>query len=334
MAKTQWIAAALMAVSLGGCDAALSGAGPVSPETPMVAGEDQGDVRFGQVMTGAETWRASDPAPAFEAYEMPTHCRLPRASGTAKVYYLYTYGGGQKVPLHVVWRQPGSARMDTRKRVPTLPGNDPMFSKGSPVHNEMEKLAEARLIGNMRRADVVVTDTDQPVYLVLASYDEILWNLQLAPGVMLDGVSVISYEGAMVANAPEPERVGFISMRNSPNAKCYESPKGREIPVAERVAGAKKLNPDFDERAYLDRWRQDIRDTRKFHTQTLPRLVGARAGVQLYRKKGVGADAVLMGPVPEVPFAPQPVTSILYQSNMIPLWGTRKDAEEAVLGKS
>ncbi|MEQ8559010.1 MAG: hypothetical protein RIB03_11895 [Henriciella sp.] len=306
MGRPYWIAAAFCIIGLGGCDASLSGAdrSNLSANTPVVTAADQGGVRFGDVMTAAETWLAEAPAPRFEEYRMPSHCRMPRAGGRAKVYYYYSYGGGQNIPLHAAWKTPDG------------------------------KTVQYGMLGNVRRTDVMVTETEDPVYLVLASYDEMLWNIQLAPGAEIDGIAVMSYEGAMVANAPDGANVGFVSMRNSPNSRCRVKPRGPAIPVEARIAGAKKLNPDFDSPSYVEQWKADFKETQKFHRQTLRGMIGASADVQLYRTGGVGSQAILAGPVPAEPFAPQPVTSILYQSNMLPLWGTREEAEARVAGGS
>ena len=166
---------------------------------------------------------------------------------------------------------------------------------------------------------------------MLTSYDSLLWNVQLAPGATLDGVAIISYRGGILANGPEADRVGFLNFDNSPHSGCYVSPRGRAIPVADRIASAREINPNVDLGSYPDQWREDIKASNEWYSRILPRLVGGRADIILDWADGHGFEGVLVGPVPDTPFEPQPITRLQAPSHVQPVWGSRQHARE-VLG--
>src|SRR6185295_16310108 len=141
-------------------------------------------------------------------------------------------------PLHHVNFHDTPEQAEERRRVIRE------LKRGQP-QNAFTREASAFAAGNevewSSRIDVLVTETEAPVFLYLSSYDPILWNIQLSPGARLDGVVVNSYDAGVIANGMDPARTALVSFANSPGAKCYVSAPIRAVPVAERVAAAKKI---------------------------------------------------------------------------------------------
>ena len=174
--------------------------------------------------------------------------------------------------------------------------------------------------------DVLVTETEAPVYLVLTSYNAILWNIQLAPGAQIDGIVVSAYEGGAIANGTSARRTGFMGFDGSPNRSCRLDGRGKPVPTEVRIAGAKDLNPDFDPRGYKERWDAEYREAQKFFAVDLRQKIGKAPTWLLNDARGGSFQAVLVGPVPSEPFAQQPVTRLQIPSYVAPYWGTRKGA--------
>jgi hypothetical protein len=205
--------------------------------------------------------------------------------------------------------------------------------KRSVQQNAFTREASAFMAGNevewSSRIDVLVTETEAPVFLYLSSYDPILWNIQLAPGASLDGVVVNSYDAGVLANGMDPERTALVSFANSPAAKCYVSAPVRAIPVAQRIAAARKINPDFNPSPYMKEWEEDYRKGQRFNTE-VTRLIGKRPDwVITHSADGNGVKAILVGPPPAAPFALQPITRLQIPSHITTYWGGRKDAFKA-----
>lgn len=264
----------------------------VEPETPIVTVAGERPVLFEQVVEKAIPLKFKSSPEQYQKLELNAKCRTPKASPNAKVAYVYTYGGGVKTPLHAL----------------------------------VGERASASAVEWLSKVDVLVTETDAPVFLWLSSYNAVLWNIQLAPGAELDGVVVSAYEGGAISNGASANRTGFITFRDSPNRSCYEKGRGMPVRVKDRVAGAKRLNPDIDTSGYERQWARDYDEAKTYFASTLPRLIGKRPDWYLNSSNGSSYKAVLVGPVPDAPMAAQPLTLVQMPSNMTPFWGSRKDA--------
>jgi hypothetical protein len=199
--------------------------------------------------------------------------------------------------------------------------------------NAFTREASAFMAGNevewSSRIDVLVTETEAPVFLYLSSYDPILWNIQLAPGAEIDGVVVNSYDAGVIANGVDPARTALVSFANSPAPKCYAKPPVRAIPVAQRIAAAKKINPDFNPSPYMKEWEEDSRKGQWFNSE-VTQLIGKRPDWVITRSAdGNGINAILVGPPPAAPFALQPITRLQIPSHITTYWGARTDAFKA-----
>jgi hypothetical protein len=79
----------------------------------------------------------------------------------------------------------------------------------------------------LSQINVVVTDTSQPLHLVLG-YPQALYNFQIAPGVTISGVSMIALHEGAVANLPES--VPLHVMRHTTVDRCEALPYLRPTP--------------------------------------------------------------------------------------------------------
>lgn len=323
------ILASITLLGLAACDAFGGASSPIPPETLLAVTDGQPTMAYGQAVSGQIAFDKARPPVPFETLD--ANCRKPRARPGAKAAYVYTYGGGIHVPLHHVNFRDTPAQAEKRARaIREIKGGLP---KGSFAQNAVMKEASGFMAGNAvewsSRIDVLVTETEAPVFLYLSSYDPILWNLQLAPGAEIDGVVVNSYDAGVIANGVDPARTALISFDNSPAPKCYVSAPVRAIPVAQRIAAAKKINPDFNPKPYLKEWEEDYRKGQRFDAEVM-QLIGKRPDWIITRSaNGAGINAILVGPQPVAPFALQPITRLQIPSHITTFWGSRKDAFKA-----
>jgi hypothetical protein len=314
------IVASMALLGLVACDIA-DPSRPIPPESLVAVSDDTLTVAYGQVVSGAFAFDAAGPPVPLEA--LAGGCRKPKARAGAKAAYVDTYGGGVRAPLHHVNFRDTPEQAEERRR---LMQDVKKGASGSALASE----AVAFMAGNeaewASRIDVLVTETEAPVFLYLSSYDPILWNIQLAPGAELDGVVVNSYDAGAIANGVDASRTAIVSFANSPDKRCYAEAPVRAIPVAQRIAAARKLNPDFKPGQYLKQWEEDYRKGQNFNAE-VRQLIGKRPDWIITRSAdGNGINSVLVGPAPAAPFAVQPVTRLQIPAHITPYWGSRKDA--------
>jgi len=313
---------------LAACGA--GGSKTVDPGTLVVVDENADQVAYGQITTGTPALSPNAMPAQFEAVRTSSSCRTPKPGHGARVAYVYTYGGGNSVPVHHVnFEDTPEAAAERRRELQARKQerkSEPKSLMQSAVEREAIGFAAGNAVEMSRQVDVLVTETDAPVFLYLMSYGSILWNIQRAPGVEIDGIVINSYDAGVIANGVDAKRTGFISFANSPNSKCYVSGRGRAIPPRERVEAAKKMNPDLDLSSYKKQWDAEYRENQVFFHSDLPRLIGARPDWVINDARGGKFQAVLVGPVPAAPFEAQPVTRLQVPSTITPFWGTRKDA--------
>jgi hypothetical protein len=89
--------------------------------------------------------------------------------------------------------------------------------------NEFANFRMSNKIEWAHKVDVLVTETKQPVFLYLASYDPILWNIQLAPGAKIDGIVINAYEGGIIANGVDASRTAIMSHKAMLGQKCPDA---------------------------------------------------------------------------------------------------------------
>ena len=304
-----------------------AGGASIAPSTPLVVVNGQAPVTYGQVTTGTPPLSTSTLPAQPEILRTNTSCRTPTASANARAAYVYTYGGGVRTPMHHVSIKDtpeAAAERDQKRREAASKlkaQTKPMSQKA--MRKEAMAFAEGNTVESSRQIDVLVTETDAPVFLYLTSYDSVLWNIQRAPGVTIDGIVVNSYDAGVIANGVEADRTAFISFANSPNKTCYVGGKGRAVPVEERVAAARKLNPSIDLRTRKEQWDEEYRDTRRFFRTNVRSLIGKHPEWILNDARKGSFQAVLVGSAPAEPFQAQPIGRLQMPSHIIPYWGTR-----------
>lgn len=301
----------------------------IAPDTPLVVADGQGPAVMGQVSVGQPNLVAAQLPAVFETIDAEPNCRMPRPSQAAKVAYVYTYGGGVKTPLHYIAdgddAEQIAERMAMTKALAKQVSREGGFIEGA-IAREFAGMAKGNAVEWATRVDVLVTETEAPVFLVLTSYNAVLWNIQLAPGAEIDGIVVSAYEGGAIANGTTPRRTGFMGFDGAPNRSCRLEGRGKPVPTEVRIAGARDLNPDFDPSGYQARWDAEYRDAQKFFAVELRQKIGKAPTWLLNDARGGSFQAVLVGPVPAEPFVQQPVTRLQVPSYVAPYWGTRKAA--------
>lgn len=240
--------------------------------------------------SGTAKTAITDPAvkPNFVEVAISPRCVMPRASSNDHIAYIYTYGGGHKTPMAHAYK----AEHQT----------------GQEFHV---------------RSDVVVTRTDKPVYLILDSYNALMWNIVVAPGAEVSGISVMSYEGSSVTGVPEGVDVGFLAFRGVANKKCFNRDRGSTVPVEERVKRAAENGytaKDSDRRE----WAQDLKDGAEWRNRWVPRTFGGTIDENFYPRVESG-HLSYVGPRPETPVQLTPITTVYVPDSVYPAWGTRKE---------
>ncbi len=323
------VLATIALLGVAACDGLGDTSSSIPPDTPLAVADGQDSVAYGHVVSGSIAFDAAGPPVPLESVDGA--CRKPKPRSGAKAAYVYTYGGGVHVPLHHVnFHDTPEQAAERHRLIEELKRSQ---SQGSFTQQALMREASAFAAGNevewSSRIDVLVTETEAPVFLYLSSYDPILWNIQLAPGAGLDGVVVNSYDASAIANGMDPARTALVSFANSPGAKCYAQPPVRAIPVDQRIAAARKINPDFNPGPYVNEWEEDYRKGQMFSAE-VTRLVGKRPDWIITRSAdGNGIKAILIGQPPAAPFALQPITRLQIPSHITTFWGTRSDAFKA-----
>lgn len=234
--------------------------------------------------------KVMDPAvkPNFVEVAISPRCAMPRASSSDHIAYVYTYGGGHKTPMAHAYKATGQG--------------------GEEYH---------------KRTDIVVTRTDKPVYLILDSYNSLMWNVVAAPGAQISGIGIMSYEGSSVSGVPEGVDVGFLAFRGVPNKKCFNRNRGSTVSVEERVRRAAENN--YTAKASDRReWAQDLKDGVEWRNRWIPRTFGGTIDEYFDSRKESGY-VVYIGDTPDQPYQMTPVRTVHVPDSVYPAWGTREE---------
>lgn len=317
------ILAAAALVCVAGCHAQAGKGASIAPDTLVVVTDGQEQIPYGQIASGGLALEMAHPPVAFEELVTTSACRTPKARSGAKAAYVYTYGGGDHVPLqHVNFKDTPEQAAERRRMIQAAKSG----IKRSAMTSEFAAFQAGNAVEWASRIDVLVTETSAPVFLYLSSYDPIFWNIQLAPGARIDGIVVNSYDAGAIANGVDAGRTAIVSFANSPARTCYAQPPVRTIPVAQRIAAARKINPDFELSAYQrSEWEADYRKGQTYFSD-LQKMIGKRPDWILTNSHGRGFKAVLVGPAPAAAFPIQPITRLQIPAHITPFWGARDAA--------
>jgi hypothetical protein len=249
-------------------------------------------------------------APAhFQAVRLPPNCALPKPSSGAEVVFVEIYSGYDDAPAYFIT---DDAIKAVRKQIDTS-GERP----------DLDRLLKT---SNAKPVDVFVTEAARPVYLVLATYDETIWSLQLAAGVRLDGVAVIGYEPQALAHAPEDARVGFVVHDASPQRRCMVTP---QRPVTKSWTAVEKAKADKTGRGFKKTVDEARRDHAKFRSWLRARIGTPDRRIVAYR-----TAHVLIGPRPATPLAYRSLADaqLAHTANTLLLWGDRSSVAKTIYG--
>ncbi|MEL8055643.1 MAG: hypothetical protein AAGK66_05795 [Pseudomonadota bacterium] len=227
--------------------------------------------------------------PAFTEVKISPRCAMPRAKSDDHIAYIRRYAGGYKTPLAHAYKAANE--------------------RGTEFH---------------KRFDVVVTRTDKPVYLILDSYDAIMWNIVAAPGAKISGIGVMSYEGSSLANLPEKTKIGFLAFRGVKEKKCFNRAQGSPLTAEESAARALEINRYEADARDMEKWRKEHELWKTYTSRWIPLTFGGQIDENLYPMRGDG-DMVYVGPIPEEPFELTAVKTIHVPDSIYPAWGTRDE---------
>ena len=129
----------------------------------------------------------------------PSNCRFPAPATGALVRHVIVERGVQDAPIFFFnRREVGERAANFVKYYAATQGrNDKVWN-----HGESDV---------MRVANVVVTEKSAPVYLVLSSETNVLWNILAAPGATISNIALISNGAAGLANAPDGAAINVLA---------------------------------------------------------------------------------------------------------------------------
>lgn len=227
--------------------------------------------------------------PNFVEVAISPRCAMPRAGGSDHIGYVYTYGGGHKTPMAHAFKATGQG--------------------GEAYH---------------KRIDLVVTRTDKPVYLLLDSYNALMWNIVAAPGAQISGVGVMSYEGSSVLGVPEGVDVGFLAFRGVSNKGCFNRDRGSALTARERAEKAFEFNGYEATSNDMRNWAQDYKNGNIWRNQWVPRTFGGTID-EYFSPRSDDGYVVYVGPKPDQPFEMPPILTVHVPDTVHPAWGTRDE---------
>jgi hypothetical protein len=234
-------------------------------------------------------------------------CAMPKPASNAKIAAVIA-DGGYRIPMYLVAR---GAR-DRFQREQTLFGQS----------EALDKIANgswARVI------DVFVTETQASVYLVLGAYDTKLWNLNLAEGVELSGVTLVGYDVQSVAHLPEGVPVSFISYEGSSQGRCMKMPSR---PVNDDWLAVERARKEKSSRGGF---RYTLRKARKEY-QEYRDWLQAKVGSPDSVITALDTSHVLVGPKPARPlhYRTTQGAQILYPTTARAIWGSRRTTNSKI----
>ena len=186
------------------------------------------------------------------------------------------------------------------------------------------------VVDEHERLDVIVTDTAQPVFLVIGSQSTHMWTLHTGPGVEIDGVAMNTEHGSSIANLPKGAKVGFVSKDGSPQKKCFQS-LVQPLTVEDMVAINRSVSytPSDEE---LRKYEGYERKGRQWLKMKFPAKFGGPASETIFADASKGFHSVLIGPIPDDPLQAKPIRTVHYPAHLEVMWAPRKEAVEAMAG--
>ena len=150
----------------------------------------------------------SDDIPASVEVLAHANCNFPTPAEGEKLLHAHFSIGMQNSPLY--WL----SEKDLESRVQRIiEGYNIQHSPGVLRSWAAEK-------DEMSMVNVLITDTSQPLYLVLSSSRGIIWNIQAHPDAKIARIAIISEAPSGIANLPEGTPVTALWGRSAQNCKA------------------------------------------------------------------------------------------------------------------
>ncbi len=262
----------VMSIILGACsaDSSRQQKSEYNMHRDVYVGPDEDSMKLWEVIG------TKGPNVSATFIKSPTNrnCKVKRATGSGVTTITAYEGDTARVPLYFVKKQ----------KINIVDQDDPLI---------------AFSLKRANMTDVIVSQTEKPVNLLLTTHDANLWVVHSAPGVDIRSINVISHEGAgVIAPGVDPSKIKFI-VTSSENRKC------RPHPV--------RYNPN--EQSYKD-WQKWIRTK-----------IGR---IETRYDNEYRVEAALVGPAPLQPIAPSPIggTIVVDGSRYHDVfWGSKAQAE-------
>ena len=157
-----------------------------------------------------------------------------------------------------------------------------MTRRGSPI-NAVKAYYDSNTeewdynVNPYHRTKIVITDTSAPIYIVIGTYRNTIWEIFAAPGVKLDGMFLVGHHSQAVVNSNiSSSRISFISVSDPLHKKCYEAVRD----PGTTTAGSKS-----------ERWKE-YQEWRRYISRKM-----LRPPTDVINDSSI--DAVLIGPVPD-----------------------------------
>jgi hypothetical protein len=219
----QSTAVGLLLLSLMGCSEELPKGDPAThvstsrfglrTDSGIVVGFDMKAHFLQMLVSGYKPVEAEKPAAVEMVSEMP-NCIFPRPDTGAKIYFLSSRGHYLKTAIYTFGLAALQEQAHSFVKEWRANGYEPRPAVG--VYNEPVALT-----------NVVVTDTSQPLHIVLGGMSRVIYNFQIAPGVKITGVSLLAASHSGVANLPTDIPLAVLGPTNvsSCNALPHHKPQ-------------------------------------------------------------------------------------------------------------
>ncbi len=127
---------------------------------------------------------------SVESVDEMQNCIFPRPDSLSKIYLLSSHNHRTHAGVYTFGQN--SVQEQAQKYVNEWRSNG--YEPRPPTETDNHR---------MEVTNVIVTDTAQPVHIVLGSHSKVIYNFHVAPGVKISGVSLISASNSGVANLPK-----------------------------------------------------------------------------------------------------------------------------------
>ena len=236
-------------------------------------------MKLGEVMQPIKRRFAEDMT-LIEVKNKP-NCKLPRPSPYAEVAYVYA-GNVKRKRESRLWFPSSYKRPGTKAR----------RRYGAGV------------------VDVIITETEKPVYLVLGSGRHVLWVIHKANGVQISGISVVSARPSGLATDVPLNLIGFsTSASGEEESECPSSPEAY-LTADERIALKERASKGYE--GVSQKNRNIIKEIKDENFTGWTIWLKKNFGKIDQSIAGQSLESVLIGPPPEQVFEPSPVFNKIY----------------------